>query len=150
MKVKAKLNNLRVSPEKVRLVTRQLPGMPVEDALAYCQYELKKSGDVMAKLIKSAVANAEHNHSLKAADLKVADVVVGAGPTLKRWRARAQGRASKILKRTSKITVWLTDGNDDVVEKSTAKKTTAKKATKKAAKKATKKAAKKETKKATK
>lgn len=138
--VKAHLNNYRTSPRKVSLVAQQLRGKSLSDALGILDYDIRKSGEPIAKLIRSAQANAINNFKLNEKDLIVEDVIVGAGPTLKRWRPRAYGRASKIMKRTSRITVILSDGSEDQPEKpeqkkETAKKTTEKKATKKAVKK---------------
>lgn len=128
-----RLNNLRVSPQKVRIVTDHMRGMRVDDALIYADNEIKHTGPVIAKLLRSAIANADHNHKTSSDRLIVQDIQVGAGPTLKRFRARAYGRAAQILKRTSKIVVTLA-----VVEPDT-EKGTAKKASKKVAKQSTKK-----------
>lgn len=106
-KVTAQLNNLRISPQKVRLVADRVRGVDVNKAIGMLNYDLRKTAEPMVKLLKSAVANAQNNHKLKSEDLIVEDITVGAGPTLKRWMPRAYGRASKILKRTSRIRVVL-------------------------------------------
>ena len=151
-KVTAQLNNLRVSPRKVRLVTDQIRGLNAEKALVILEYNLKKPADIIAKLVRSALANAENNFNLKRDGLVISEIQVGEGKTLKRWMPRAFGRASKILKRTSKIRIILSDEiKDDNKEsvKATVKKEAKKKvSTKKiVAKKATKKTSKKSVKK---
>ncbi|MCK4635489.1 MAG: 50S ribosomal protein L22 [Candidatus Moranbacteria bacterium] len=115
-KVTAQLNNLRVSPRKVRLVTDQVRGLNVDKALVVLEYNLKKPADIVAKLVRSAVANAENNFKLKKDNLVISEIQVGEGKTLKRWMPRAYGRASKILKRTSKIRVVLSE-KVEVIEK---------------------------------
>ena len=132
IKVKAKLNNLRVSPRKAQLVAKTVRGKAVREALAMLDYDLRHVAAPLAKLVRSAQANALNNFQLKEADLIIAEVHVGAGPTMKRWRPRAYGRASKILKRTSRITVILTTAQ----ETTDTPKTATKKATKKSVKKA--------------
>lgn len=156
-KVTAQLNNLRVSPRKVRLVIDQVRGLDVNNALVILEYNLKKPADIVAKLVRSALANAENNFNLNKDDLVISEIQVGEGKTLKRWMPRAYGRASKILKRTSKIKIVLVkktenvDGRErEVVSESKSVKKVAKKTVKKATKKVVKKAAKKATKKAAK
>lgn len=107
MKVSAKLNNLRVSPRKVRLVTDVIKGKDVSDALIELNQLVKRSSPLIAKLLNSAVANAENNNGLDRNNLYVFDIQVGEGPRLKRWSPRAYGRATQILKRTSKVTLTL-------------------------------------------
>ncbi len=125
-----RLNNLRVSPQKVRIVTDHMRGMRVDDALIYADNEIRHVGPVIAKLLRSAIANADHNHKTSSDRLIVKDIQVGAGPTLKRFRARAYGRAAQILKRTSKIVVILSvveqDSQKKVVKKNIKKETTKK------------------------
>lgn len=106
-KVIAQLNNLRISPQKVRLVAGRVRGLDVNEAISMMKYDLRKTAQPMEKLLKSAVANAENNYKLKSADLKVDDVIVCEGPTLKRWMPRAYGRATQILKRTSRVSIIL-------------------------------------------
>lgn len=109
MKVKAHLKILRTSPRKTRLVADTVRGLPVAKALGKLEYDLRSSAPVIAKLIKSANANAAHNENYTKDDLIISDIQVGEGPTLKRFRPRAYGRAFKILKRTSRITVILSN-----------------------------------------
>ena len=105
METTATLRNARISPQKVRLVADQIRGMRVEPALQTLQFSSKKAAAIMKKLLESAIANAEHNDGADIDELKVSTVFVDAGPTHKRIRARAKGRANRILKRTSHITV---------------------------------------------
>ncbi len=107
MKVKASLKNLRMSPRKVRLVTRSVVGMNCSQALIQLQNLVKKTSDPLEKLLRSAMANAENNFGLDKDNLFVSNIQVGGGPSLKRWLPRAQGRATLILKRTSQIDVEL-------------------------------------------
>ncbi len=109
MKVKAHLKILRTSARKTRLVADTVRGLPVTKALGMLEYDLRSSAPVISKLIKSASANAAHNENYTMDDLIITDIQVGEGPTLKRFRPRAYGRAFKILKRTSRITVVLSD-----------------------------------------
>lgn len=134
MEVKAHLKILRTSPRKTRLVADTVRGLPVQKALGMLEYDLRSSAPVIAKLVKSAVANAAHNHDHTDDNLVITDIQVGEGPTLKRFRPRAYGRAFKIMKRTSKITVILSDNVGDVeslkevdTKKSVAKKVATKK-----------------------
>ncbi|PID52351.1 MAG: 50S ribosomal protein L22 [Candidatus Moraniibacteriota bacterium] len=116
-KVTAQLNNIRISPRKVRLVADRVRGVNVNEAIAILKYDMRKTAQPMEKLLKSAVANAENNFKLKSEDLVVSDITVGEGPTLKRWMPRAYGRASKIFKRTSRINVVLTEKEENDVKK---------------------------------
>ncbi|XLQ20312.1 MAG: 50S ribosomal protein L22 [Candidatus Moraniibacteriota bacterium] len=128
-KVTAQLNNLRISPRKVRLVADRVRGVQVSEAIGLMKYDLRKTAEPLEKLLKSAVANAENNFKLNEKDLYISDIIVGEGPTLKRWRPRAYGRAAKILKRTSRVSIVLTDGTDKV-EKKEVKKSNSQKDTK--------------------
>jgi large subunit ribosomal protein L22 len=105
MKVSAKLTNLRISPRKVRLTTEMIKGLDVDDALNQLEAKVKKSNPFISKLVKSAISNAENNFGVDRTNMFVADVMVNAGPTLKRWMPKAYGRAGAIHKRTSAITV---------------------------------------------
>lgn len=109
MKVKAKLNNLRISPRKVRLVADLVRGLDVADAKHQLHFLIKRSSKSMLKLLNSAIANAEHNFKLKESDLYISELFVNEGPTLKRIMPRAMGRAFHIRKRTSHITLVLED-----------------------------------------
>ena len=105
METLAKLSNVRTSPQKVRLVADQIRGLPVEQALQILTFSPKKAAVLVKKALESAIANAEHNDGADIDELKVATIYVDQGPTLKRMRARAKGRGTRILKRTSHITV---------------------------------------------
>lgn len=109
MQVNSKLRYARISPQKARLVADQIRGLPVETALEVLTFSEKKAGVMMKKLVDSAIANAEHNEGADIDELKVSAVQVNEGPTMKRLRARAKGRANRILKRTSHITVTVSD-----------------------------------------
>ena len=109
MQVTAKLSGARISAQKVRLVADQIRGMPVEKAEQLLAFSTKKAAHIMKKVLLSAVANAEHNEGADIDDLKVQTVMVDEGPTMKRGRARAKGRGTRILKRTSHITLVVAD-----------------------------------------
>ena len=105
MEVSAKLSNAPLSAQKARLVANQIRGLQVEEALDVLRFSSKKAATIMMKVLESAIANAEHNESADIDELKVSTVFVDEAPTLKRFRARAKGRANRILKRTCHITV---------------------------------------------
>ena len=105
METTATLRYARISPQKARLVADQIRGMQVEPALQTLQFSSKKGASILKKLLESAIANAEHNDGADIDELKVSTVFVDEGPTYKRIQARAKGRANRILKRTSHITV---------------------------------------------
>lgn len=109
MKVEASLNNLRITPRKVRLVAYSIKGLSVDEAAAQLEKQVKKPSDFLAKLLESAIANAENNFSLDRSNLFVDDVVVGEGPKLKRWMPRAQGRATPIWRRMSRVRLILAE-----------------------------------------
>ena len=109
MQVNSRLKHARISPQKARLVADQIRGLPVEKALEVLTFSDKKAGAIVKKLVDSAIANAEHNEGADIDELKVSAVCVDAGPTMKRIRPRAKGRANRILKRTSHITVTVGD-----------------------------------------
>jgi len=109
MEVESKLKMARISPQKARLVADQIRGMKVESALEVLTFSEQKAGALMKKLVDSAIANAEHNEGADIDELRVSEVQVNEGPTMKRLRARAKGRANRILKRTSHITVTVSD-----------------------------------------
>jgi large subunit ribosomal protein L22 len=98
-----------MSPQKVRLVVDQIRGLPVARALEILEFSPKKAAHPVRKVLESAIANAEHNEGSDIDELKVETVHVDEGPTIKRWRPRAKGRATQILKRTSHITVAVGD-----------------------------------------
>jgi large subunit ribosomal protein L22 len=107
MQVSAKLDNLRRSPRKTRLVAELLRGLGVAEAENQLKFLVKGSALSFGKLLKSAVANAENNFGLDKNNLFIKDVIVNEGPKFKRWLPRAYGRASLILKRTSIIEIVL-------------------------------------------
>jgi len=107
MLFKAKLKHLRISPRKVRLVAGLIKGLPVKQAEIQLKFSTKRSTEPILKLLNSAVANAKENGGASKDNLFVSNVIVDIGPTLKRWRARAMGKASSIMKRTSHITLIL-------------------------------------------
>jgi large subunit ribosomal protein L22 len=101
----ASLRYARISPQKARLVADQIRGMKVEPALQLLQFSSKKGAAIIKKVLESAIANAEHNDGADIDELKVSTICVDEGPTYKRIQPRAKGRANRILKRTSHITV---------------------------------------------
>ncbi len=110
--VRAKARYVRVAPRKARLIADQVRGMPVDEARTLLAFSSRGAARDLARLIDSAAANAEANHDLIADDLKIVDIRVDEGPTLKRWRARARGRATRIDKKTSHLSVALTPTPD--------------------------------------
>ena len=109
MQATAKLNHARISAQKCRLVADQIRGLPVERALQTLTFSQKKAAHMVRKVLESAIANAEHNEGADVDELKVSAVCVDEGPTLKRWHARAKGRANHIFKRTSHITITVAE-----------------------------------------
>jgi large subunit ribosomal protein L22 len=109
MEVRSIYKYARISPFKVREVTREIQGLPVSAALDVLAFTPKKAAFLINKTLKSAIANAENNANLKADGLVVKEAVVGEGPTFKRMTPRARGSGSRILKRTSHIRIVLTD-----------------------------------------
>lgn len=109
MEVRSIYKYARISPFKVREVTREIQGLPVSAALDVLAFTPKKAAFLIGKTLKSAVANAENNANVKVDGLIVKEAVVGGGPTAKRIMARARGSASRILKRTSHIRIVLSD-----------------------------------------
>jgi len=107
MEARAYLRNARISPRKVQIVLDLIRNKPVDIALATLDLTPKVASPIVAKLVKSAMANAENNFSMNKDDLYVAECFVTPGPIMKRIMPRAQGRAYRILKRTSHITVVL-------------------------------------------
>jgi large subunit ribosomal protein L22 len=109
MEAGATLRLLRMAPRKVRLVADLVRGKRVEEALKTLRFTAKAASFPIKKLIESAVANAENNHGLDIDTLWVREIRVDEGPTLKRFRPRAQGRAFRIRKRTSHVSVVLAE-----------------------------------------
>ena len=107
MEAKASATNLRISPRKVKIVLDLIRNQPADKAMAILEYTPKAACEYLIKLLKSAMANAENNFNMDPSRLYVAECYVGPGPILKRMRPRAQGRAYRIYKRTSHITLVL-------------------------------------------
>jgi large subunit ribosomal protein L22 len=112
MKISATAKYIRHSTRKTRLVTRAIVGRPVEEAASLLRFMPQGAAKEVAKVLKSATANAENNHNLSAEDLVVADAVADEGPTIKRWKPRAQGRAFPIHKPMTHITVVVENRED--------------------------------------
>ena len=110
MQAMAKLKYARISAQKARLVADQIRGLHVERALNTLTFSTKKGAPLIKKVLESAIANAEHNEGADIDSLKVASIMIDEGPTMKRIRARAKGRAARILKRTSHITLTVAEG----------------------------------------
>jgi large subunit ribosomal protein L22 len=106
--VRASARYLRASPRKVRLVADQVRGLPIEEARSLLRFSPRGAARDVQKLIDSAAANAENNHDLDPDELKVSEIYVDEGPTMRRWRARARGRATRVDKRTCHLSVALT------------------------------------------
>ena len=106
--VSARARYVRVAPRKARLIADQIRGLPLGDAQTLLRFSSRGAAKDIGKLISSAAANAENNHDLVADDLRIKDIHVDEGPTLRRYRPRALGRATPINKRTSHINVALT------------------------------------------
>ena len=109
MEVRSIYKYARISPFKVREVTREIQGLPVSAALDLLAFTPKKAAFLIGKTLKSAVANAENNANLKPDGLVVKEAIVGEGPTMKRMMPRARGSGSRVLKRTSHIRIVLSD-----------------------------------------
>src|SRR5690625_7121537 len=109
MQSKAVAKTVRIAPRKARVVVSWIRGKHIGEAIAIIKHSHRSASPVLEKLINSAIANAEHNYEMDAEDLMVTEAYVDEGPTLKRFRPRAQGRATAINKRTSHITVVLTE-----------------------------------------
>ncbi len=107
MEARAKLSYARISSRKVKIVIDLIRNKPVGVALGILKNTPKAASEPVEKLLKSAIANAENNHNMDVNNLYVAEIFAGQGPTLKRIRPRAQGRAFRIRKRTSHITIVL-------------------------------------------
>ncbi len=105
MEAKAQAKMVRISSRKVKLVIDLIRGKKIGEAFAILRLTPKAASPVVEKILKSAVANAEHNFNMDVEKLYIKEVYVGEGPTLKRFRPRAQGRATQILKRTSHTTI---------------------------------------------
>ena len=104
MEARAYLRHLRIAPRKVQIVLDLIRNQPADKAMAILKHTPKSASEPLQKLLKSAMANAENNHNMDKNSLYVAECFVCPGPTLKRIRPRAQGRAFHVLKRTSHVT----------------------------------------------
>jgi large subunit ribosomal protein L22 len=109
MEVSASARRLSISPQKVRLVADQVRGLPVGEAMDVLNFSSQKAAGLMRKVVESAIANAENNEGADIDELRIAEVFVNEGMTMKRIRPRAKGRADRILKRSSHITVTVSD-----------------------------------------
>lgn len=112
MKVSAKLNYIRISPRKVRIMVSLIKGLGSHEAVSQLERTVKRSSVPLKKLLQSAMHNGENNFGIDKDNMYVHEVKVGEGPTLKRWMPRAFGRAAQIRKRTSKIEIIL----DEIIE----------------------------------
>ncbi|CAM4483502.1 MULTISPECIES: 50S ribosomal protein L22 [Paenibacillus] len=106
---KASVNHVRIAPRKAQLVVDLIRGKQVGEAIAILRHTPKSASPVVEKLLNSAIANAEHNYQMDVNKLVVSQVFVNQGPTMKRFRPRAMGRASRINKRTSHITLVVSE-----------------------------------------
>ena len=109
MKVRAVAKDVGIPPRKVRLAIDTVRGKKVDEALTILRLLPSPTGEAVAKVIKSAVANAENNFQMAPSDLRIVDIFANQGHTLKRFRPQARGRASPILKRSSHITVFVAE-----------------------------------------
>jgi large subunit ribosomal protein L22 len=127
MEVTSTTKFVRLSPKKARDVAREIQGLPVSNALDILTFTPKKAAQLIAKTLKTAIADAENNFSLDTSTLIIKEAVIGAGPTLRRFMPRAKGSAGAILKRTSHISITLV-GAAPEKKKRAPKKAAAKKA----------------------
>ena len=111
LEARAILKYARISARKVKIVADLIKGKDVNEALAIVKFTQKASSDILEKLLKSAIANAENNHDMKHDKLYISEIYANQGPTLKRIRPAAKGSAVRIRKRTSHITVTLQERN---------------------------------------
>ena len=111
--VRASSRYVRVAPRKARLIADQVRGLHIEQARALLAFSPRGAAQDISKLIESAASNAENNHDLIADEMLISEITVDEGPTLRRFRPRAMGRASRINKRTCHIAVALTPEDED-------------------------------------
>jgi large subunit ribosomal protein L22 len=109
MEVRAVVKYVRISPQKVRKLIDAVKGKPVETGLGILKFMPQKAAAIIEKVIRSAVANADQNPDIDVDSLVIRSITADQGPTLKRFKARARGRGTRILKRTAHITVILSD-----------------------------------------
>ena len=114
IQAKATAKYVRMSPIKLKPVTDLVRGKNLQDALEILKFTPGKGAEIVEKVVQSAAANAENNHDMNPEDLYVAEVYAHQGPTMKRWRAGSQGRASVILKRSSHVGVTLKEKEEEV------------------------------------
>ncbi len=103
------LKYVRMAPQKLRLVADQVRGLPVDRAMDILTFSNKKAAGIIRKVLESAVANAEHNEAADIDDLEIAAITIDKGPTHKRLRTRARGRADRIFKRTSHLAITVAE-----------------------------------------
>ncbi|MBW1693656.1 MAG: 50S ribosomal protein L22 [Deltaproteobacteria bacterium] len=109
MEVRAVAKYIRISPQKVRLIIDAVKGKPVEAGLDLLKFMPQKAATIIEKVIRSAIANADQYPDIDVDSLVIRNIIADQGPTLKRFRARARGRGTRILKRTTHITVILAE-----------------------------------------
>lgn len=109
MEIKAKAKYIKQSPQKIRLVAKQIKNLPATEALTMCKFIKKRAAKPIAKLIASAIANAKKNNNLDEKKLKIKNFIINEGPRLKRWRAAARGVTHPYLRRTSHLEIILSD-----------------------------------------
>lgn len=113
MEAKAVEKYIRMSPRKIRYVVDMIKLRKIEDAVDVLSLTPKKAAVIVKKAIQSAVANATENHKMKEEDLFISKILVNEGPTLKRFRPRARGRSTRIRKRTSHLSVYVSNGKEE-------------------------------------
>ncbi len=111
MDVKAVVRHVRISPQKVRMLAGAIKGKPVEKAMDTLKFMPQKAAGIVGKVLRSAIANADQQPDIDIDTLVVGNLIVDCGPMFKRFRARARGRGTRILKRTSHVTVILTEAS---------------------------------------
>ena len=121
MEVKSTSKYIRLSPQKARDVAREIQGLPVSNALDILNFTPKKAAQLIGKTLKTAIADAENNHSLDTGTLIIKEAVIGAGPTLRRFSPRAKGSAGPILKRTSHISITLVGATKEKKQRTVSK-----------------------------
>lgn len=109
-KTRAKLTNAKISPQKMRLVADQIRGLHINKALDILNFSNKKASEIIVKVLNSAIANAENNNGADIDELYISEIFVDAGPTMKRIKPRARGRADRIIKRSSHVTIAVSEG----------------------------------------
>lgn len=113
MEAKAIEKYIRMSPRKIKYVVDMIESKNIEDAVDILSLTPKRAASIVKKAIQSAVANATENHKMKEEDLFISKILVNEGPTLKRFRPRARGRATRIRKRTSHLSVYVSNGKEE-------------------------------------